>query len=301
MSVLLVVVRSFRFGNAGHRALSGISHTLGARANVLSSLGAWMDTRGAWDPPEGMSLEEWRHRGTMGRDHYVRVVYRGFLFPFGHRASLIKITERKFHHKLNGNPAYLRQRMFIVVREPERSYPKTGLKTPSDESYDRQWPVVNIQITTLVTPKLDDPQLNEIATNTGQNAFWPRVNSNDFLFHLIGEDLEGNEGLILPVIAPGVSHVYHLYVVRCRHRDELRRYLADRGIATMIHYPVPPHLQSAYRGLGFGKGHFPIAEELAETSLSLPIFVGITREQVRMVTGRIREFFESAAAGREEQ
>lgn len=115
------------------------------------------------------------------------------------------------------------------------------------------------------------------------------------------EDLEGNEGLILPVIAPGVSHVYHLYVVRCRHRDELRRYLADNGIATMIHYPVPPHLQSAYRGLGFGKGHFPKAEELAETSLSLPIFIGITREQVRTVTGQIGEFFDRAAAGREEQ
>jgi dTDP-4-amino-4,6-dideoxygalactose transaminase len=115
------------------------------------------------------------------------------------------------------------------------------------------------------------------------------------------EDLEGKEGLILPVIAPGVSHVYHLYVVRCRHRDELQKYLADHGIATMVHYPVPPHLQSAYQGLGFGKGSFPIAEELAETSLSLPIFVGITREQVRMVTERIREFFEHGAAGRNEQ
>jgi dTDP-4-amino-4,6-dideoxygalactose transaminase len=111
------------------------------------------------------------------------------------------------------------------------------------------------------------------------------------------QDLEGAVGLILPAIAPGVSHVYHLYVARCRRRDELRKYLADHGIATMIHYPVPPHLQSAYRGLGFGYGHFPIAEELAETSLSLPIFVGITREEVRMVTGRIREFFERIEEG----
>jgi dTDP-4-amino-4,6-dideoxygalactose transaminase len=111
------------------------------------------------------------------------------------------------------------------------------------------------------------------------------------------EDLEGNGGLSLPVIVPGVSHVYHLYVVRCRHRDELREYLAAHGIETMIHYPVPPHLQAAYTGLGFGKGSFPIAEELAETSLSLPIFVGITREQVRMVTERIREFFTRVEAG----
>jgi hypothetical protein len=69
---------------------------------MLTPMGAWMNVRGAWEPPtgtppNGYAVEEWRHRGTMGRDHYVRVVYKGYLFPFGHRASLIKITERKFH------------------------------------------------------------------------------------------------------------------------------------------------------------------------------------------------------------
>jgi dTDP-4-amino-4,6-dideoxygalactose transaminase len=111
------------------------------------------------------------------------------------------------------------------------------------------------------------------------------------------EDLEGVEGLTLPHTAPGIGHVYHLYVVRTRHRDRLREHLADHGIETMIHYPVPPHLQRAYRGLGFGKGGFPIAEELAETSLSLPMFVGITREQVRIVAGRIAEFLERGEVG----
>ncbi len=112
------------------------------------------------------------------------------------------------------------------------------------------------------------------------------------------EDLEGLEGLTLPFIAPGVSHVYHLYVVRTRHRDRLQNHLADHGIETMIHYPVPPHLQRAYRGLGFGKGSFPIAEDLAETSLSLPMFIGITREQVRIVAQRIGEFLERGEAER---
>jgi dTDP-4-amino-4,6-dideoxygalactose transaminase len=111
------------------------------------------------------------------------------------------------------------------------------------------------------------------------------------------EELEGVEGLTLPHTAPGVSHVYHLYVVRTQHRDRLQKHLADHDIETMIHYPAPPHLQRAYRGLGFGKGRFPIAEELAETSLSLPMYVGITREQVRIVAGRIAEFFERGEVG----
>jgi hypothetical protein len=89
---------------------------------VLSALGAWINVRGVWTPPKPLSVSEWRHRGTMGRDHYVRVVYEGYLFPFGHRASVIKITERKFHPDLAGNPVYLRQRMYLVVREPEKVY-----------------------------------------------------------------------------------------------------------------------------------------------------------------------------------
>jgi len=115
------------------------------------------------------------------------------------------------------------------------------------------------------------------------------------------EDLEGVEGLTLPHTSPGVSHVYHLYVVRTQHRDRLQKHLADYGIETMIHYPVPPHLQRAYRGLGFGKGRFPVAEELAATSLSLPMFVGITREQVGIVAGRIAGFFEREDVGIEEE
>ena len=77
---------------------------------MLSSLGSWLDTRGAWEfpQPRGLSVEEWRHRATLGRDHYVRVVYAGFLMPFGHRASVIKITERQFHDHLPHDPAYLR-------------------------------------------------------------------------------------------------------------------------------------------------------------------------------------------------
>ncbi|MEP6707912.1 MAG: hypothetical protein ABJC05_10350, partial [Pyrinomonadaceae bacterium] len=163
---------------------------------MLSSMGAWINSRGVWEPPSPLTVEEWRQRGTMGRDHYVRVVYKGYLFPFGHRASLVKVTERKFHTNLPGNTAYLRQRMYIIVREPEKTYGGTGLQTPDGHSYDRQMPFRRVRITTLVTPNLDDPQNSDLvigSTPQLQSLFWPRVLNKDFQFHLIAEDFEGNE------------------------------------------------------------------------------------------------------------
>ncbi|HVS81799.1 MAG TPA: hypothetical protein VHE60_08690, partial [Pyrinomonadaceae bacterium] len=168
---------------------------------MLSSMGAWINSRGVWEhPPDPLTVEEWRQRGTMGRDHYVRVVYKGYLFPFGHRASLVKITERKFHNHLPGNIAYLRQRMFIIVREPEKTYGNTGLTTPGPEnhSYDRQMPFRRVRITTLVTPNLDKPEDSDYkppfdTKETLQSLFWPRVAGNDFQFHLVAEDFEGNK------------------------------------------------------------------------------------------------------------
>jgi hypothetical protein len=282
---------------------------------MLTSLGTWMNVRGAWDPPSMLSVEEWRHRGTMGRDHYVRVVYKGYLFPFGHRASLIKVTERKFHPQIKsllslaqhlfvqkmdsqvktiefrsqpeinsfmravndnfekvvtslvesiegkscegiaslvkeserefhektallvnttrdkwrgeiaslaetakdefrrnidsvikgiegmayqdvpGSIAYLRQRMYIVVREPEKLYVYAGLKNQDGHSYDLQMPFSHIRITTLVTPNLDDPAKCQIKnmSGQGQSLFWPRVGGKDFQFHLIAEDFAANQ------------------------------------------------------------------------------------------------------------
>ncbi len=163
---------------------------------MLSSMGAWINSRGVWEPPNPLTIEEWRQRGTMGRDHYVRVVYKGYLFPFGHRASLVKITERKFHNHLPGNIAYLRQRMFIIVREPEKNYGGTGLTTSDNHSYDRQMPFRRVRITTLVTPNLDKPEDSDLPNGPGgllQSLFWPRVGGKDFQFHLIAEDFEGHE------------------------------------------------------------------------------------------------------------
>ena len=96
-------------------------------------------------------------------------------------------------------------------------------------------------------------------------------------------------------IAHDSTHVYHLFAVRTGQRDALREFLADRGIHTGIHYPVPIHLQDAYRELGLGAGAFPNAEALARESLSLPMYPELTPEQVSTVAGAIKDFFDSGA------
>lgn len=106
------------------------------------------------------------------------------------------------------------------------------------------------------------------------------------------QDLVHLPDLQLPESAPQARHVYHLYVVRHSQRDKLQSFLAQKGIQTAIHYPTPPHLQAAYKDLGFKKGDFPIAENLAQTSLSLPMFAGITRQQVSYVCKMIAQYFQ---------
>ncbi|WP_199117580.1 DegT/DnrJ/EryC1/StrS aminotransferase family protein [Pedobacter sp. ASV28] len=104
-------------------------------------------------------------------------------------------------------------------------------------------------------------------------------------------ELSGVGDIVLPHVHTEASHVYHLYVIRTAHRDKLQQYLNDNGIGTLIHYPIPPHLQKAYANLGHVKGDFPIAEELADTSLSIPMWPGMTEEEVKIVTHTISRFF----------
>jgi dTDP-4-amino-4,6-dideoxygalactose transaminase len=104
-------------------------------------------------------------------------------------------------------------------------------------------------------------------------------------------------GLYRPHTAPGATHVYHLYVVRHARRDALQQHLTQRGIGTLIHYPIPPHRQPAYAPLGLLAGALPIAEELAATSLSLPLWPGMSEAQVATVAGAIREFVQREGRG----
>ena len=105
-----------------------------------------------------------------------------------------------------------------------------------------------------------------------------------------GQHLVGIEGLRLPTVADGATHVYHLYVVHTSYRTELQQHLTAQGIGTLVHYPVPPHLQKAYQAMGLASGAFPIAEELARTCLSLPMWPGMTEDHVETVVGAVRSF-----------
>lgn len=135
-----------------------------------------------------LDLSEWIHIATEGRDHYVRIVYEGELWPFRHKAALVKVTERKFRQVGNIVGAYLIQRMFIVVREPEKIFTTRGL------------PFKKVRLTTLVTPDIADPQPYIIA---GTNrSFWVEVLTGPntttdralFQFHAVGTD-QGDEAV----------------------------------------------------------------------------------------------------------
>jgi dTDP-4-amino-4,6-dideoxygalactose transaminase len=108
---------------------------------------------------------------------------------------------------------------------------------------------------------------------------------------LYDEALDGVGDLVLPGVAPGSDPVWHLYVIRTAARDELAEALRLRGIHTGLHYPEPPHLSAAYRGLGYGPGSFPVTELLAVEVLSLPIFPGMTEAEVEAVTDAVQEYF----------
>ncbi|QHL87301.1 aminotransferase class I/II-fold pyridoxal phosphate-dependent enzyme [Nibribacter ruber] len=105
------------------------------------------------------------------------------------------------------------------------------------------------------------------------------------------QELQEVGDLILPETQAGCGHVYHLFVVRTARRDQLQQYLQTQGITTLIHYPVPAHLQASYAHLGLAKGDLPLTEELALTSVSLPLFPGMTSQEQAAVIIAIKKFF----------
>jgi dTDP-4-amino-4,6-dideoxygalactose transaminase len=103
--------------------------------------------------------------------------------------------------------------------------------------------------------------------------------------------LDGIDEIRLPDEAAYARHVYHLYVIRADRRDELQQHLTAEAIGTGLHYPLPLHLQEAYRGLGFGAGNFPVTEQAAESLLSLPMFPELAQSQIERIADSIRRFY----------
>lgn len=101
--------------------------------------------------------------------------------------------------------------------------------------------------------------------------------------------LSNSDLIVTPCKAPWVKHVYHIYAIRVQNRDALIQSLAERGIGCGIHYPIPVHLQVAYRGLGYGVGAFTRAEQYAKEFVSLPMYPELAQEAVDLVADAVLE------------
>lgn len=137
--------------------------------------------------------------------------------------------------------------------------------------------------------RLDEIQASFLRRKLPLLTEWNRIRNQQAEYYSC--ELSNVGDLILPYTSPGATHVYHLYIIRTQKRDQLREYLTQKNIETLIHYPIPIHLQKAYETFGFKKGSFPIAEELANTILSLPIYPGLAQHQQDRIICEIRNFF----------
>ena len=99
-----------------------------------------------------------------------------------------------------------------------------------------------------------------------------------------------NPEVILPFVLPETVPVWHVFAIRCAKRDALAQFLADRGIGVNKHYPIPMHLQDCYADLGIEKGSLPVAEEISATELSIPMYYGMTDDEIQYVIDAINEF-----------
>ena len=118
-----------------------------------------------------------------------------------------------------------------------------------------------------------------------------RIIAKSYLNHL--KDLD----LILPAVKSGLSHVWHLFVVRSPSRDRLAEQLRQEGVGTLIHYPVPPHLQPAYKHLGFSQGSFPISEKIHSEVLSLPIGPVQSQDDTTRVVSSVKKVLKGSHQG----
>lgn len=137
--------------------------------------------------------------------------------------------------------------------------------------------------------RLDECQAGFLSVKLQHLEQWTRERQQIASYY--DSALSGIDNVVLPSVAEGATHVYHIYMIRSAKRDQLQEHLSKHGIGTMIHYPVPPHLQKAYAHLGFGKGDFPIAEGIADTCLSLPIWPGLKENDVAYIAEKIKNFY----------
>ena len=137
--------------------------------------------------------------------------------------------------------------------------------------------------------RLDECQAGFLSVKLRYLKKW--ISERQQIAYYYDQNLRGIGDIVLPHKAAGADHVYHLYVIRTEKRDALQEFLTNHMIGTLIHYPVPPHLQKAYQRAGYKKGDYPIAEEIAETCLSLPLWPGMQTEELDKVVQTIKSFY----------
>lgn len=176
---------------------------------MLTTLGGWLRSTLEVEtfPEANLDIAEWKHRATLGRDHYVKVAKVGFLLPFGHRAVLIEVTERTFTPEQPGNPAFLYKRAFIAVIERTRTFASTHTYQDAraygpgahPKRLDLSMPFASVSVLTRVTPDLEkggdllpDGSLDFSGALTDNRVFFPHVGPKAFDFALLATDREGN-------------------------------------------------------------------------------------------------------------
>jgi dTDP-4-amino-4,6-dideoxygalactose transaminase len=104
-------------------------------------------------------------------------------------------------------------------------------------------------------------------------------------------ELENIGDTVLPLTAENCTSVYHVYQIRTEKRDALQSHLHEKGVGTLIHYPVPSHLQKAYSDLGYKEGDFPLAEKMAKNTLSIPLYPGLSENELGYIVDAIKSFY----------
>jgi len=209
--ILTSGVTGYFVENVGGNVIPWVPIPIKASHLFLSALGGWLTSRGSWPtqpaytPNDGgqtqqLDISEWDHIATQGRDHYVRIVKEGFLYPLGFRAAFVTVTERKVVPADGGTvpypTAYSKQYLYVIAREKEKTYPPSSYRFAG-----REMPLwQSVRLKTLVTPYLDD---NTVAPSfiTGAPSFWINVGGSPFPFHVTGIDLSGKEiNFLAPLI-----------------------------------------------------------------------------------------------------
>lgn len=148
----------------------------------------------------------------------------------------------------------------------------------------------DIHLVQGINSRLDELQAALLSIKLKKLKKWndQRVQNAKIYFQLLKnvEDLQ-----LPPQVSSSAKPVFHQFVIRTKRRNELRKFLAKKGVETAIHYPTPIHLQKAYHFLNYKKGSLPIAEQLSETMLSLPIWPGMKPDEVEFVSTEIQSFF----------